>query len=755
MQTFSAFEFRRAFALLLVISISVAVLAQSDQDQHPVAATVPAQEPESSVRTTVSEVLLDVVVRDKKAHIIRDLRPEEVQVLEDGVPQKLRQFEFFDGHTTLQALAATTPAVPTTSPVGTSVTPRDVNELRDISVVSMVVASLDPRGRKLALDVMRKFIKDELQPNTYVGVFRLDFGQLWPVQSYTNDAEMISNGVERAVRATSSTPVAQASGSPGVPGSENAPGDQGPENPVAPGPTTSQAGAVVTGPAAAIAGLMELDWANEVQDVYQASMNYLWPLQKLVQSQADIPGRKVVLLFTAGLPVNADTHELLRTLISRANRSNVSIYAVDARGYEQYHADTRGQTQSTDLANPRRLLAKATQESMNQQLAVGRGGDQTVTPSQVMAPELAETSIHADTRGNLAELAEGTGGALLPDSLDLREPLRRAMEDVRTHYEVSYSPHDPVTDGSFRKIEVRVSRPGARVFARSGYYALPLVNGRQIYPFEMATLKALNTKPRLHQFGFHATALQFRPGPDRTQMTFVFQSSLRDLATSKDKQWIKVHVCVTALIRDDQGQIVQKISKDIPYELPAAKTAELQRAVVSFTTPFLLTPGRYTLETAAVDRESMKASVSRSVLVVEPASPLSMSDVALIRRVDSIEGPESVPDPLQARGGKVTPELSDVISREAGGQLTFYAVAYPTAPVDAPVDVDLEIWRDGQLVFRSPASSVPPDASGAAPILASVPMEHLPAGQYEARVSFQYKGQRTTKMTAFTVAAGS
>jgi len=60
--------------------------------------------------------------------------------------------------------------------------------------------------------------------------------------------------------------------------------------------------------------------------------------------------------------------------------------------------------------------------------------------------------------GNLAELAEGTGGQLLPPSLDLREPLRRVMEDVQSHYELAYSPANTLTDGSFRKIEVKVAR---------------------------------------------------------------------------------------------------------------------------------------------------------------------------------------------------------------------------------------------------------------------------------------------------------
>lgn len=753
MHTLSAFEFRRClFALIFVISISIAVLAQSDQDQHPVAASIPAQTTESSLHTDVSEVLLDVVVRDKKAHIIRDLRPEEVQVFEDGVPQKLRQFQFFDGHSTPQTLSAATPALSTTTPAIASAAARDINELRDMSVVSLVVANLDPRGRKLTMDAMRKFVKDELQPNTYVGIFRLAFGELWTVQSYTNDAEMISNGVERAVNATSSTPL--------VPGLTSTAADQGPGDAKVLGlatiPASDPATGSAQGPTAAIAQLMALDRANEMQDVYQGSMEYLAPLEKLVRAQAQIPGRKVVLLFSAGLPVHADTHELLTTVISRANRANVSVYTVDTRGFTQGHAaDTRGYTQYSDLANSRRLLTQAAQESMNQQMAVVRGGDQTVTPSQVVATEIAESSIHANTRGNLAELAEATGGALLPDSLDLRQPLRRAMEDLRTHYELSYSPSNLQTDGSFRKIEVKVSRPGATVFARSGYYALPLLNGHQIYPFEMATLKALNTKPLLHQFGFHAATLQFRSGPERTQMTFVFQSPLRALTINKDNQWMKVHVCVTALIKNAQGQVVQKISKDIPYEFPAAKAAELQRAVVSFTTPFLLTPGRYMLETAAVDRESMKASVSRSVLMVEPASPFSMSDVAMVRRVDSIEGPASSRDPLQARGAKVTPELSDVISREAGGQLMFYAVAYPGAPIDSPVEVNLEIWRDGQIVFRTPASQVSPEASGATSILASVSTEHFPPGQYEARVSFQYKGQTAMKMTTFTLDAGS
>ena len=214
------------------------------------------------------------------------------------------------------------------------------------------------------------------------------------------------------------------------------------------------------------------------------------------------------------------------------------------------------------------MLQAAAQASMQQQMAKVSGGHMEVTPNEARSSDLAVQSIHSDTRHNLSDLAEGTGGELLPDTLDLLEPLQRALENVRTHYELTYSPTNAMTDGTFRKIEVKVSRPGAKVFARSGYFALPVLNGRQIYPFEMATMKALNTTPVLHQFDFHAAALQFRPGPARTQMAFVFEAPTRDLAIEKDGEWAKVHVCVTGLVKDEHGRVVQKISKDIPYEVP-------------------------------------------------------------------------------------------------------------------------------------------------------------------------------------------
>jgi hypothetical protein len=65
-----------------------------------------AQTPDASQRpvihATSREVLLDLVARDKHHHAVADLRPEEVEVYEDGVRQKILVFRNVQGNEQLQ-----------------------------------------------------------------------------------------------------------------------------------------------------------------------------------------------------------------------------------------------------------------------------------------------------------------------------------------------------------------------------------------------------------------------------------------------------------------------------------------------------------------------------------------------------------------------------------------------------------------------------------------------------------------------------
>src|ERR1700689_4931271 len=81
--------------MLLVVALNVLVALPTSFSQT---SSSPAEDPNRPViHTTTREVLLDLVVRDKHQHAVKDLRPEEVEVYEDGVRQNVRVFRSIQG----------------------------------------------------------------------------------------------------------------------------------------------------------------------------------------------------------------------------------------------------------------------------------------------------------------------------------------------------------------------------------------------------------------------------------------------------------------------------------------------------------------------------------------------------------------------------------------------------------------------------------------------------------------------------------
>src|ERR1035438_10228024 len=73
--------------------------------------------------------------------------------------------------------------------------------------------------------------------------------------------------------------------------------------------------------------------------------------------------------------------------------------------------------------------------------------------------ELLQDALSSHTQLNMAELAEGTGGFAIFSTNDFKRGMSRVMEDVRTHYEISYVPTSTAEDGHFRAIKVTVDDP--------------------------------------------------------------------------------------------------------------------------------------------------------------------------------------------------------------------------------------------------------------------------------------------------------
>src|SRR5205814_8429655 len=88
-----------SLAALLLSSFRLEAQGQSQQNSSD-------QTSPSAIHSTVQETVLDMVFRDRKGKAIRDIRPEEIHILEDGVEQNLISFRLVEGN----AASLATPA---------------------------------------------------------------------------------------------------------------------------------------------------------------------------------------------------------------------------------------------------------------------------------------------------------------------------------------------------------------------------------------------------------------------------------------------------------------------------------------------------------------------------------------------------------------------------------------------------------------------------------------------------------------------
>ena len=175
----------------------------------------------------------------------------------------------------------------------------------------------------------------------------------------------------------------------------------------------------------------------------------------------------------------------------------------------------------------------------------------------------------ANSQETLRELAERTGGFLIANTNNADRLLAHVMEEVDTHYEIAYPPKSEREDGHFRKIEVKLARTGLRVEPRGGYFAVPDTGAHPLTPEEIAGLRALDTQPRPHAFDFLSRAYRFRDSGGQAQYAIAFEmpiSNLTETPVAATHQH-RLHASLLALVKNAEGEIVDRVSKDVPSEV--------------------------------------------------------------------------------------------------------------------------------------------------------------------------------------------
>jgi VWFA-related protein len=389
----------------------------------PLAASQVPQEPAPRFRSGVELVEVAVLARDRDGKPVADLRRDEIEVAEAGVPQQVVAFEHI-------SITPTTPSELTGPPPLV----RDVATNEGAVDARVFVLVLDgnhvaARRARNVRATARQFVEQHVGPGDIVAV--LSPGAVsGATQDFTTDKARLLAAIDQFSGMKMTSAVIE---------------------------LDRERAAQERGGVAVHAGKDPSDGeravrARAVGNVLEAVAGHL----------ERIPGRrKTLLLFSEG--IDYDTADVMgqvqrhasevmwstRRAIGALMRTNVALYAIDPRALNSADGDL-------------------TETPLYSQGRADTGfGQRTVANEQ------------ADSIRMLHSLSESTGGFAAVDRNEFAAAFQRIVEESSSYYVVGYTPQRPAKPGEFRPISVKVTRPGVRVSARNGYIgktAVPIAN---------------------------------------------------------------------------------------------------------------------------------------------------------------------------------------------------------------------------------------------------------------------------------------
>jgi VWFA-related protein len=712
----------------VIIGCVLSTFTSLAQSQRPA-----DQQATDKVVITKDEVPLDVVVRDKKGKVIKDLTLADFEVYEDGVKQEVSSFRFAsstakDSATTATAVAGNNPGVP--NQPGSPKKPDDRNEVAGISAVALVFDRLSPESRLRARDAALSYLGESVKKSEAVGVFVTDLSVV-VLQPFTYDTAQIKSAIEKAgVQATSlsSSTNAEARAARQVVVTNQLRTSSGQGQPE---PGTESLAPI------AQAMLTRLEYFEELQRDQQGNAT-AHGLLHIAAALRALPGRKAVIFFSEGLTLPPNVIEAFRSVINEANRSNVSFYAVDAAGLR-----TESKT-----AEARKEINSRSDMRMAQ-LGTSTENNGPMTKDL----ERNEDLLRLNPESGLQQLANQTGGFLITDTNDLKDKLQKVDEDLHSYYLLSYSSNNQKYDGHFRKIEVKLKRSGLQVQTRKGYYAIKGTFGSPVLAYEVPVLAALSNPQKSESFPFYVGGYSF---PDRERIGLApvmvdVPISPFTIRVDQSKKSYDTDFSIVTLVKDQTGQVIAKLSNQYRLNGPIDKAEDAKKGRVLFYREPNLPAGNYTLETIAYDAPSGRYSVQTGKLEVPEtdSSKLRLSDVVLLKRAEPAgASDENKSNPFRVANMIVSPNLGEPIQRSLK-QVPFYFTVYlPTA--NKP-KLTIELLSQGRTLAQLPGALPDSDAFGRSQFVAGLPIEKMPTGNYELKITVSGEAGNLSRSRSFTL----
>lgn len=385
---------------------------------------------QQTFRTTSNTIAVEATVVDKSGKPVTDLTAADFQILEDGKRQPVQTIYLVSAPSNGSPAGAMAKA-------GISAPALRVEARNRVMIFVFDLSHLSADGYKRSRSAVESFLKDGALPSDMVGILaggamlnnkietdkaalvkamdsikgpnqaRYNDLRSWP--RLVDDAEALA--IARGARETTDRVVLRACGE-------------------RPDECNNRAGDEV------VRQQIEAKARQFTSESHRDAQLTLAELATLANGLGRFPGRKQVVVFSDGF-LTTELETQLKTVVELAARNNVRFSTLDSRGLNR---------------DPR------AQNFMNDQ--------PLTTPGDMTSMGLASDN-NTDA---LSSLAIDTGGEFLLNRNDLRPAIDIIATMSGNYYVLGYTPDKPV-DGSYRKIDVKVVRPGLTIRARRGYVA--------------------------------------------------------------------------------------------------------------------------------------------------------------------------------------------------------------------------------------------------------------------------------------------
>ncbi len=597
-----------------IVFAMLLVSALAAQNQNP------QQGQRQSVFTFKTEtelVLVNVVAHDNKGNLVQDLKREDFIILEDGKPQTVSSFDY--EHIDSDPMPSTAglgqqSVTEQPMPAKPILTAKDAEEAlsnKRVIVLFFDLSSMNPDEIQRAVDAARKYVQNKMTSADMIAVVSLA-SSLRLDQDFTPDRARLLKVLNRFSRAEG----------------------QGMDN-------------GLTGDADGIEETGNAYTPDETEYNQFNTDRKLEALQSLSQVLAKFNQKKSIIYFSSGVTqTGIENQAALRAAINTAVKANVAIYTMDSRGLEAQPPG--GSAQTASLRGTAMYSGNAVQSSLDKNFA---------------------------SQETLTTLAGDTGGKAFLDTNDLGQVFDRVQRDTSVYYVLGYKSTNPLRDGHFRRIEVKINRPGLKLEFRKGYYAPKDFRHFNAEDKDRQMQDELASGLPSTDVAVYMAAAYFRLDENRfyIPVSLVVPGSQIPFTKGGDKD--KASLDVIGEVQDELKRPVGSVRETVKLSLDAAQ--EVQRKNVQYTTGFMLGPGKYHFKFVVRENESGRIGSFETDFTIPDIrkAPLKMSSIVLAsqRRENTKKGQ----NPLVRDGSEIIPNIAHVFTPDQH-LFFFYEVYEPT-----------------------------------------------------------------------------